>query len=86
MTVACPQCDKSFYEISTRNRHVRSVHENHRDHTCQVEVCKYAAQSANKLQQTVLTTHSNENDNECGAAFKLAGKLTRHTNKTKTYV
>ena len=60
---ACSRCDSTFTDPSTRDRHVRTVHEKRKDHAC--PHCAAAFGQAGSLTKHVRTQHpDNTQDNE----------------------
>ena len=54
-THACTWCDSTFVSPSTRDQHVRTVHEKRRDHAC--PHCAAAFGEARNMRTHVRTVH-----------------------------
>ncbi len=79
-----PGCDKSFYNKDSRNRHIKSVHNNIKKHKCPEPGCPSEFSLTSEVSEHIRLVHSKENRFmcfECSASFKTKGRLIAHMSK-----
>ena len=75
----CDSCAKSFTQSNNLTRHIKTIHEGHKDYKC--DSCGKSFAQPGVLRRHTITVHEGRKYFECDScvkAFTEAGSLTRH--------